>query len=69
MTNDLDQKIIELQKKLAFQDEALRELTATATEQYKRLENLERQLKQLKDKQESGDLVKNQEDEDRPPHY
>jgi SlyX protein len=69
MTNDLEQKIIELQKKLAFQEAAIQELTATVTEQYKRFETLERELKLLKEKLESGDLVKKQEDEERPPHY
>jgi len=65
----LEKKIVDLEKKAAFQDLAIAELNTTVTEQYKRLEELERQLKQFKDKLESGDLVRNQEDEERPPHY
>ena len=65
----VDHKIIELEKKIAFQDIAIQELNATVTDQYKRIEELERRMKLLQDKLESGDLVKNQEDEDRPPHY
>ena len=69
MERDLAQDIVDLQKKTAFQDAAVQELNATVTEQYKRIEELEKQLKYLKEKLESGDLVKKQEDEDRPPHY
>jgi uncharacterized coiled-coil protein SlyX len=61
--------IVELQKKIAFQDAAIQELTAVTTEQYKRIEALERELKLLKDKMDSGDLVRKREDEERPPHY
>jgi uncharacterized coiled-coil protein SlyX len=61
--------IVELQKKIAFQDAAIQELTAVTTEQYKRIQALERELKLLKDKMDSGDLVRKREDEERPPHY
>ncbi len=61
--------IIDLQKKISFQDVAIQELNTTVTDQYKRIEALERELKLLKDKMDSGDLVKRQEDEERPPHY
>jgi len=66
---DLEKKIIELEKKVAFQDHAISELNATVTDQYKRLEALERELKLVKDKHNSGDLVRQQEDEEKPPHY
>jgi SlyX protein len=65
----MEQRMIELEKRVAFQDLAIQELNATVTEQYKRLEVLERRLKQLQDKQDSGDLVKDQQDEEPPPHY
>jgi uncharacterized coiled-coil protein SlyX len=66
---NIEKHIVDLEKKIAFQDAAIEELTAVTTEQFKRIEALERELKLFKDKVESGDLVRKREDEERPPHY
>jgi len=66
---NVEKHIVDLEKRIAFQDAAIEELTAVTAEQFKRIEALERKLQLLKDKIESGDLVKKREDEEPPPHW
>jgi uncharacterized coiled-coil protein SlyX len=69
MQDPVEQRLVELEKKIAFGDLAIAELNATVTGQYKRIEALEREIRLLKDKMTSGDFVKKQEDEEPPPHW
>lgn len=64
-----DKRLIEIEKRIAFQDRAIAELNEALIEQQKLIKILEMQLKIFKDQVADGDLVKKQEDETPPPHY
>ncbi|MFH1094316.1 MAG: SlyX family protein [Candidatus Omnitrophota bacterium] len=63
------QRIIELEKKVAFQDREIKDLNTALMAHHKQLEALTKSLVLLKDKLESVSLVKDIEDEEPPPHY
>ena len=65
----MQQQIIELEKKAAFQDHMLQELNDVLVAQQKQIDALEMQLKVFTEKFAAGDLVKGQEHEEPPPHY
>ncbi len=65
----MEKRIIELEKKTAFQDQMLEELNEVIIAQQKQIGEIEKQFAFLKDHLMSGDLVKKQEEENPPPHY
>ncbi len=66
----MEARIIELEKKILYQDRTIEELSQEVADQQKQIANLERSLKLIKAQLESGgDLVKKIEDEVPPPHY
>ncbi|MCK5581199.1 MAG: SlyX family protein [Candidatus Omnitrophica bacterium] len=65
----MEERIIELEKRVAFQDHMLEEMNEILVAQQKEVEILKRQLKLFEEKITSVDLVKRQEDEEPPPHY
>ena len=65
----MEQRLINIEKKIAFQDQHLCELNEVLVDQQKRILELERQLGALQEQMSSGPLVKRIEDEDPPPHY
>ncbi len=65
----MEDRLIELEKKVAFQDQEIRDLTQGLTDQHKMIEDLTRRLKVLQDKMDSGPLVKDADEEEPPPHY
>ncbi len=65
----MEKRIIELEKKIAFQEHAIAELNEALLAQQKAIKTLEAQLKNFKEQIVSADLVKKQEDETPPPHY
>jgi len=65
----MEKRLIEIEKRIAFQDNAIAELNLAIIEQQKHIKALETQLKNFKDQVSAGDLVKKQEDETPPPHY
>ncbi len=65
----MEKRIIELEKKMAFQEHALEELNEVIVDQQKKMDVLERALKGFKEQVTSGDLVRAREEEERPPHY
>ena len=65
----VEQRIIELEKKVAFHDAEIKDLSNALIMQHKELEVLEKRISLLKDKLSRGALVKNIEDELPPPHY
>lgn len=65
----VEQRIIELERKLAYQENTIAELNEVVTHQQDRIEELSRQVSGLIDKIKNGDLVRDIEDEETPPHY
>ena len=65
----MQDKIIELEKKVAFIDHKLEELNEVIFDQAKVIASLQSQLKNVHDQMASGALVRKLEDEDAPPHY
>ena len=65
----MKEKIIELEKRIAFMDDKLEELNEVICDQSKVIDELKGRLEGLKDQVQSGALVRKIEDEDPPPHY
>ena len=65
----MNKRLIEIEKKISFQEQTIVELNKAIIDQQKHIKALEAQIKGLKDQVSSGDLVKKQEDETPPPHY
>jgi len=65
----MENRIIELEKKVAFMDYKLEELNEVVVHQSNIIEELKIRLKDLSDQSQGGTLVRKLEDEDPPPHY
>lgn len=65
----MEDKIIDLQKKVAFMEHKLEELNEVVVDQAQVIEELKNRLKDLGDQFQSGLSVRKLEDEDLPPHY
>ena len=65
----MEERVIELEKKVSFQDNIIEELNQVVIEQQRRIDQLQRELQHLKEFITSGDLVRKPEDEEPPPHY
>ena len=65
----MEDRIIELEKKLAFQEKAIEDHNEALIENQKKINELEQQMKFLGDKITKEDFVKKIEDEELPPHY
>jgi len=65
----MQQRLIELERKISYQDKLLQELNEVIFALSKRLDQLESRQKALNDQLASGNMVKRQEDEIPPPHY
>ena len=65
----MQQRLIELERKISHQDKLLQELNEVIFAMSKRLDQLESRQKAMNDQLTSGNLVKRQEDETPPPHY
>lgn len=63
------ERIIELEKKAAFQEDLLDQLNQALVEQQKRIDLLEKRMKALYGQIESGVFIKRPEEESPPPHY
>ena len=67
----MDERIIELETRLAFQDSTLQELNAVVTEQQQQIDELraqiDRLLERIDDMSQSASV--NPADEPPPPHY
>jgi SlyX protein len=64
----VEDRIVELEIKIAFQDKALRELDEVVTQYAKRLDELAREVEALRAKVDDGGDPGEIVDE-RPPHY
>ncbi len=70
--NNTENKIIEIETKLAFQEETIEQLNGVIIQQQKTLDKLQRQLVQLNSKieQESQHWqTQNNPADETPPHY
>jgi SlyX protein len=65
----MEQRLIELERKISYQDKLLQELNEVIFSLSKRLDQLESRQKALNDQIASGNIVKRPEDETPPPHY
>jgi SlyX protein len=64
-----DQRLVDIEKKAAFQEHLLAQLNEALVGQQKQLAVLEARLKAMSEGLDRGDLVKRREDENPPPHY
>ncbi len=65
----MEKRIIELEKKAAFQEETLEQLSEALIQQQKRMDALEKLLKSLHSQVQSGAFIKRSDEETPPPHY
>mgnify|MGYP000672236167 CR=1 FL=1 len=65
----MENRIIELEKRVAFIDQRLEELNEVIFDQTKTSDELKNQLQYLNDQLQRGELVRKLEDEEPPPHY
>jgi len=66
----MNEKIVELEKQLAFQEHTIAELNSELIELQKRVSGLEKQVRSLTEHSRSGgDFVRELKDEVPPPHY
>ena len=66
----MTEKIVELEKQVAFQEQTIADLNAELVDQQKRLTLLEKQVRTLiQHSRDSAALVKDIKDEVPPPHY
>lgn len=67
----MENRLIELETRLAFQDNSLQELNAVVVRQQREIDTLTRELEMLKAQLRTlaPDLVANRADEAPPPHY
>jgi SlyX protein len=66
---DMEKRMTQLETRLSFQERLLQELNSVVIGQQKRIDLLELKLAALKDQNARGDLVKELDEEERPPHY
>ena len=62
-------RIVELEKKVAFIDHQLEELNEVIVHQSKIIDEHQSRLKSLSDQFHSGESARKFEDEEPPPHY
>jgi len=65
----MEERIIELEKRIAFQDDCVEQLSQALIEQQKKIESLEVQLRIVQSRISDEEFVRPQEEEEPPPHY
>ena len=66
----MEERMIEIEKRVLFQDRTIEELNQVIIDQQKRIETLERELSLIKKQITTIDPpVRKLEDEEPPPHY
>ena len=68
---DLENRIIELETKISYQEHLIQELNDVITHQQKQIDALELQMKRIQDhlKNSSSSQIARPEEEVPPPHY
>ena len=65
----MNERIVELEKHAAFQEEMIEQLNLALVDQQKRIGELEKQVKLLYGQVQSGGFIKRPDEETPPPHY
>lgn len=65
----MEDRIIEIEKRIAFQEQMVEQLNQVLIEQQRKIESLEVQLKMAESRISDEEFVKPQEEEEPPPHY
>jgi len=65
----MQERIIELEKRSAFQEDMIAQLNEVVTAQQRQIDELTKQLAFLRETLVGGDLVKEADEETPPPHY
>lgn len=70
-TSNLESRVIELESKIAFQDDTIDKLNTVITEQQKQLEHLNLLVEKLREwaKTQQQSNIANLNEETPPPHY
>ncbi len=65
----MEERIIELEKRVAFQENTIEELSQVLIDQQKKIEALEMELRRVQLRVSEEEIVRPQEEEEPPPHY
>ena len=65
----MEPRVIEIEKKIAFQEHLLAEMNEALIHQQQQIDTLERQLKAFQDQAASTEWIRRPEEEPPPPHY
>lgn len=65
----MEDRIIEIEKKIAFQEDTIDHLNQAIIDQQKHIRELESQIKRLEDLMSAEEFIKPQDEETPPPHY
>lgn len=65
----MEDRIIEIEKRIAFQEQTIEDLSQVLIEQQKKIETLEARLKMAESRVSDDPFVKPSEEEEPPPHY
>lgn len=65
----LEQRIIELETRLSYQDHTIEQLNEVVTAQQRQIDRLEAGLRGLREQQAGGDRIRRPDEETPPPHY
>jgi SlyX protein len=67
--DDSEQRLIAMEMRIAFQDDAIETLNKAITDQWSRIDALTRQLAELRDRLREAETVAPGGEEAPPPHY
>ena len=65
----LEQRIIELETRLSYQDHTIEQLNEVVTAQQRQIDRLDASLRGLREQQTDGDQIRRPDEEAPPPHY
>jgi SlyX protein len=65
----LSARIETLEVRIAYQDQTIETLNSTITDQWKRIDDLVRQLARLSDRLEQAEVREQPAPSEKPPHY
>ncbi len=65
----MEDRIVEIEKKMSFLEHSLEEVQEVVFDQQKKINELVNKIEGFKEQIKNESLVKNYEDEERPPHY
>ena len=65
----MEERINKLESQISFQDDTIAKLNEVVITQQKQIDEIEKELKLIKNQAMSFGIVKDIEDEEPPPHY